>query len=223
MGSCPATSSFARGHLVGMFQREEAHAAPSDFGHPKSGTDGGAKVRSKSENSAAAMGRRRGRHGECAASRGSGLCEAAGLSDGARLMADWRSAYHRSIAARPPNSSRGNAVNGEGAAGALSVVSVPEAWSAVPAFRGLCPATARDCTAALATGGFSTRTIFTTAAPARPRAMTAASNKAEPASRTRDLPQGGRIWSPGAGSNSTNGRSAENAFQRQSMVNRRAS
>ena len=64
----------------------------------------------------------------------------------------------------------------------------PEAWSAVPAFRGFCAATARDCTAALATGGFSTRTIFTTAAPARPRAMTAASNKAEPASRTRDLP-----------------------------------
>ena len=75
----------------------------------------------------------------------------------------------------------------------------PEAWSAVPAFRGLCAATARDCTAALATGRFSTRTIFTTAAPARPRAMTAASNKAEPASKTRDLPLGGRIWSPGAG------------------------
>jgi hypothetical protein len=76
-------------------------------------------------------------------------------------MADWRSAYHRCIAARPPDSSTGNAVNGEGAAGALSVVSVPsEAWSAVPAFRGLCAATARDCTAALATGGFSTRTIF---------------------------------------------------------------
>ena len=182
-----------------MFQREEAHAAPSDFGQPKSGTDGGASVRSKSENSAAVTGRRRGRHGECAAGRGSGLCKAAGLSDGARLMADWRSAYHRCIAARPPDSSTGNAVDGEGAAGALSVVSVPEAWSAVPAFRGLCAATARDCTAALATGGFSTRTIFTTAAPARPRAMTAASNKAEPASRTRDLPLGGRIWSPGAG------------------------
>ena len=199
--SCPATSSFARGRLVaGMFQREEAHAAPSDFGQPKSGTDGGASVRSKSENSAAVTGRRRGRHGECAAGRGSGLCKAAGLSDGARLMADWRSAYHRCIAARPPDSSTGNAVNGEGAAGALSVVSVPpEAWSAVPAFRGLCAATARDCTAALATGGFSTRTIFTTPAPARPRAMTAASNKAEPPSRTRDLPLGGRIWSPGAG------------------------
>ena len=124
--SCPATSSFARGRLVaGMFQREEAHAAPSDFGQPKSGTDGGASVRSKSENSAAVTGRRRGRHGECAAGRGSGLCKAAGLSDGARLMADWRSAYHRCIAARPPDSSTGNAVNGEGAAGALSVVSVP--------------------------------------------------------------------------------------------------
>ena len=47
--------------------------------------------------------------------------------------------------------------------------------------------------------GFFTRTIFTTAAPARPRAMTAASNKAEPASRTRDLPLGGRIWSPREG------------------------
>ena len=198
--SCPATSSFARGRLVaGMFQREEAHAAPSDFGQPKSGTDRGASVRSKSENSAAVTGRRRGRHGECAAGRGSGLFKAAGLSDGARLMADWRSAYHRCIAARPPDSSTGNAVNGEGAAGALSVVSVPGAWSTVPAFRGLCAATARDCTAALATGGSSTRTIFTTAAPARPRAMTAASNKAEPASRTRDLPLGGRIWSLGAG------------------------
>ena len=110
-----------------MFQREEAHAAPSDFGQPKSGTDGGASVRSKSENSAAVTGRRRGRHGECAAGRGSGLCKAAGLSDGAQLMADWRSAYHRRIAA-----------------------------------------------AALATSGFSTRTIFTTAAPATPCHLDAA-------------------------------------------------
>ena len=51
-------------------------------------------------------------------------------------MAGWRSAYHWRIAARPPDSSTGDALNGEGAAGAFSVVSVPE-WSAVPALRGL--------------------------------------------------------------------------------------
>ncbi len=162
VGSCPATSSFARGHLAaGMFQREEGHAAPSDFGQPKSGTDGGANVHSESENSAAATGRRRGRHGECAASRGSGLCKAAGLSDGARLMADWRSAYHRSIAARPPDLVDGQCrQRGRRRGGLVRRFRAPEAWSAVPAFRGICAATARDCTAALATGGFSTRTIF---------------------------------------------------------------
>ena len=183
-----------------MFQREWAHAAPSDFGQAEVGRrwwrqcpqqigklGRGNRAAPRAPRRMRCQSRQRAVQG----SRPERRCAIDG-----RLAIGVPSVHRR---LHPPNSSTGNAVNGAEPQGPCPSFPCPEAWSAVPAFRWLCAATARDCPAALATGGFSTRTIFTTAAPARPRAMTAASNKAEPASRTRDLPLGGRIWSPGVG------------------------
>jgi len=164
-------------------------AAANDGEQLKPGTDGGAIVRGKSENSdpAAVAGRRSAGECDCETRGGGVLCSAALLADhhaasGARSMACWRSAYHRFIAALALASSTRAAVNGEGAARALSVVSVPETGSAVLALPGLSAATGDDDAAAM-TGGLFGATIFTAAAPTRPRPTSAAaSDNAGPAS-----------------------------------------